>query len=67
MDNNGCRILIADDEPLVRKSLYEILRADGYCASMVCDGEEALNKIEENCFDIVITDMKMPGISGIEL
>lgn len=67
MDNNGCRILVADDEPLIRKSLYEILRADGYYASMAADGEDALNKIEEKGFDIVITDLKMPGISGMEL
>jgi len=67
MNNNGCRILIADDEPLIRKSLYEILRADGYCASMACDGEEALDKIEEKGFDIVITDMKMPKLGGMEL
>ena len=67
MNDNGCRILIADDEPLIRKSLYEILRADGYYASMACDGEEALNKIEEKGFDIVITDMKMPKVGGMEL
>ncbi|MBU1062379.1 MAG: sigma-54 dependent transcriptional regulator [Candidatus Omnitrophica bacterium] len=64
---NGCRILIVDDEPLVRKSLYETLRADGYIASMASNGEEALKKIESKGYNIVIADMKMPKMGGIAL
>lgn len=64
---NGYRVLIVDDEPLIRKSLYETLREDGYIASMACDGEEAWNKMQEKGFDIVIADMKMPKIGGMEL
>jgi DNA-binding NtrC family response regulator len=64
---NGCRILVVDDEPLVRKSLYESLRGDGFTASMASNGEEAYEKILESYFDIVITDMKMPKMNGIEL
>ena len=67
MSVNGCRILVVDDEPLVRKSLYESLRGDGFTASMASNGEEAYEKIESSYFDIVITDMKMPKMNGIEL
>ncbi|MBU0758949.1 MAG: sigma-54 dependent transcriptional regulator [Candidatus Omnitrophica bacterium] len=64
---NGYRILIVDDESLVRKSLYEVLRSEGYIASMASDGYEAMQKIEEKGFDIVITDMKMAKMDGIDL
>ncbi len=67
MSMNGYRILVVDDEPLVRKSLYEVLRGDGYVASMASNGEEALSKIKEKGFDIVIADMKMPKMDGIKL
>lgn len=67
MSVNGCRILVVDDEPLVRKSLYESLRGDGFTASMASNGEEAYEKIAGSYFDIVITDMKMPKMNGIEL
>ncbi|MBU1912955.1 MAG: sigma-54 dependent transcriptional regulator [Candidatus Omnitrophica bacterium] len=67
MSVNGCRILVVDDEPLVRKSLYESLRGDGFTASMASNGEEAYEKIAASYFDIVITDMKMPKMNGIEL
>jgi len=66
MPGNG-RILIADDEPLIRKSLYESLRMEGYDAEMAADGEEALQKITRLPIDLVITDVKMPKVSGIDL
>ncbi|MFA4992250.1 MAG: sigma-54 dependent transcriptional regulator [Candidatus Omnitrophota bacterium] len=67
MSATGYRILIVDDEPLVRRSLYEILRADGYMASMASDAEEALDKMKKSDYDIVISDMKMPRMDGIDL
>ena len=66
MQGNG-RILIADDEPLIRKSLYESLRMEGYEAEMAADGEEALQKMERSPIDMVIADIKMPKLSGIDL
>ncbi len=60
-------ILIADDEPLTRKSLYEILKFEGYKVSLASDGEEALNLIKNDPPDIVITDLKMPKIDGLTL
>ena len=60
-------ILIVDDEPLIRNSLYEILRIEGYRAHMVSSGEEALEFIDNNAVDIIITDMMLPKLSGIRL
>ncbi len=64
---NKGHILIVDDEPLTRKSLYEILKKRDYSVSCVASGVEALSFLEKNHLDIVITDLKMPQISGIEL
>jgi len=60
-------ILIVDDEPLTRKSLYEILKKRGFDVSGAASGEEALSVLTKDKPDIVITDFKMSGISGIGL
>jgi len=60
-------ILIVDDEPLIRQSLYEILRIEGYKAHMAASSDEALTFIEKQKVDIVVTDMKMPDIDGLML
>jgi DNA-binding NtrC family response regulator len=60
-------ILIVDDEPLIRKSLYEILKIEGFDAHAVLNGEEALAIMNSKRFDIVITDMKLPKMSGMDL
>jgi len=63
--NNNYDILIVDDEPLIRESLYEILRIDGYNAHMAESGEVAMEIIRRQKIDIVITDMKLPKMSGL--
>ncbi|MDP1853746.1 MAG: sigma-54 dependent transcriptional regulator [Candidatus Omnitrophota bacterium] len=65
--NNPEHILVVDDEPLIRKSLHEILRLEGYKVISASSATEALQKIKENNVNIVITDVKMPGMDGIEL
>ncbi len=60
-------ILIVDDEPLIRKSLYEILKIEGFDAHATLNGEEAVSLFSTKTFDIVITDMKLPKMSGLEL
>jgi len=65
--NSKYRILIVDDEPLIRESLYEILRIEGYNAFMASSGKEALKMIKEHNFNIIVTDMKMPELGGLEL
>lgn len=63
----GVKILIADDEKPIRDSLKLVLEEEGYITDVAGDGEEALQKIQSDNFDIVITDIKMPKLDGIQL
>jgi len=65
--NKKYRILVVDDEPLIRESLYEILRIEGYRVQMAGTGKEALQLIMKDGFDIVVTDFKLPKMSGMDL
>ena len=65
--NKQYDILVVDDERLIRESLYEILRIDGFRAHMAASGEEALNLMKGQKVDIVLTDMKLPKMSGLDL
>lgn len=60
----GARILIADDEPGIRRTLMEILRRVGYHPSEAASGTEALQRIQTEPFDLVLLDLNMPGMSG---
>lgn len=66
-ENKKYKILVVDDEPLIRESLYEILRIEGYSVQMAQSGQEAVKSINSNGFDIVVTDYKLPKMSGIDL
>jgi len=59
-------ILIIDDEKAIRKALTEILTAEGYKTDEASDGEEGLKKFKEKSFDVVLCDIKMPKLDGIE-
>ncbi len=61
------RILIVDDEKAIRDSIKMILDDEGYETYTASDGEEALNKITDGNYDVVISDIKMPKIDGMEL
>jgi two-component system response regulator HydG len=61
------RILIVDDDPLMAMTLVDIIRVKGYDAESVQTGYDALKQLAERRFDCVLTDVKMPGISGVEL
>ncbi len=58
-------ILIADDESSIRESLTIVLEDEGYNCTTVQDGEEAIEAIDENSFDIIISDLKMPKTDGL--
>jgi DNA-binding NtrC family response regulator len=59
-------ILIVDDEKAIRKTLGEILSYEGYKIDEAGDGEEALKKFKEKTYDVVLCDIKMPKMDGIE-
>jgi DNA-binding NtrC family response regulator len=59
-------ILIIDDEKAIRKTLSEILSYEGYKIEEAGDGEEGLRKFREKNFDVVLCDIKMPKLDGIE-
>lgn len=59
-------ILIIDDEKAIRKTLTEILTFEGYKIDEASDGEEGLKKFKEKTFDLVLCDIKMPKMDGIE-
>jgi DNA-binding NtrC family response regulator len=61
------RILIVDDEANARAALSEILHEDGYVTETAADGFKALGKLSEFEPDVVLTDLKMPGLDGIGL
>ena len=61
------KILIVDDEKTIRDSLKMIMDEEGFTTDTAGDGEEALQKIKETEFDIVITDIKMPKMDGMQL
>ncbi|MFO0661328.1 MAG: response regulator [Polyangiaceae bacterium] len=61
------RILIVDDEANARAALSEILHEDGYTTETAADGFKALGKLIEFDPDVVLTDLKMPGLDGIGL
>ncbi len=59
-------ILIIEDEQLITKSLSRLLKKEGYNAVITNSGKEALEKIKEQDFDLVVSDIRMPDLDGIE-
>lgn len=60
------RILIVDDEENMRNTLAEILRDEGYQVTTAATGEEAVALCERGAFEVVLMDVRMPGIDGVE-
>jgi DNA-binding NtrC family response regulator len=61
------KVLVVDDEEIARKNLDYILQKEGYIVVMAASGAEALEKMETSDFDVVLTDIRMENISGIEV
>ncbi len=59
-------ILIIDDEKAIRKTLSEILSFENYKVDEAADGEDGLKKFKEGSYDVVLCDIKMPKIDGLE-
>ena len=58
------RVLVVDDEPSIRESLAEFLRDFGMEVSTSINAEEALDLLGKNQFDVLIADLRLPGITG---
>jgi len=61
------RILVVDDEAVVREGVRRILEGDRYSVESCASGRAALDAMQEKDFDMVITDLKMPGMGGLEV
>jgi response regulator RpfG family c-di-GMP phosphodiesterase len=63
----AARILVVDDERVIREILAEFLTLEGYSVHTVEDGEKALTELRLRPYDLLITDLKMPRLSGLQL
>ena len=61
------KILLVDDEPLILKGLKYSLEQDGYQTDSAMDGEEALTKFFAGEYDLILLDVMLPGVDGIEV
>jgi DNA-binding NtrC family response regulator len=62
-----CHLLVVDDEPLIRDTLAEFLRQEGFAVTACATGEEALALATEQRFDVALCDVQLPGMDGVEL
>jgi len=60
-------LLVADDDPGLRESLERTLTREGYTVALASDGRAALERLQSGGVDLVVTDLKMPGLTGLEL
>ena len=67
MSTNKLQVLVIDDDAVVGRSFDRVLSDKGYEVSTALSGEEALETINETNFDVVFTDIKMPGMDGLEV
>ncbi len=63
----GKRILVADDEELIRQTVSDVLRPYGCAVDVAANGTEAIKLLEGNRYDLVISDIKMPGATGYDV
>lgn len=67
MLQNGVRILVIDDDPSIRNMLEIVLKKSGYDVTCTESGKTALEKLRKEIFELIISDIKMPDITGIDL
>ena len=66
-DAPSATLLVADDDPAVRQSLERTLIREGYGVVLAPDGQAALERLQQGGVDLVLSDLKMPGLTGLEL
>lgn len=65
--NAAARVLVAEDNPAVREFIVRALMSAGYKITAVTDGQQALNNLTQEKFDVLVTDIVMPNLDGIAL
>src|SRR4051812_1406999 len=63
----GAQILVVDDDPTFRMTTAALLEADGYAVDTAPDGQQAVERLKGRQFDLLLVDLRMPGIDGISL
>lgn len=61
------KILVIDDEKLIRMSLSHYLKGRGFQVDSASSGEESISKLFQNKYDLMITDLRLPDINGLEI
>ncbi len=61
------RVLIVDDDHLVVLTLFRLLKNEGYEVVSVQNGQEAIEQVTQADFNLIITDIRMPGVDGVEM
>jgi DNA-binding NtrC family response regulator len=61
----GFRVLLVDDETIFTKNMSKLLKNRGYTVTAVNSGDEAIRELEQNPVDVIVLDLKMPGMDGI--
>lgn len=65
--SSGARVLVVDDEQLIREILADFLSMEGYAVRTAADGAIAAQELRRSRYDVVITDLKMPNMGGLDL
>jgi DNA-binding NtrC family response regulator len=60
-------VMVLDDEPIVGERLQPVLEKEGYQVEVFIDSQKAINRLEEKNFQVVVTDLKMTGPSGLDV
>lgn len=63
----GEKILIVDDDKFIRELYVEVLRGEGYAIESAVDGEDGFNKLKEGGYDLVLLDLMMPKMDGLQV
>jgi CheY-like chemotaxis protein len=67
MDDGKNRILIVEDDEEMRALLSDMIEEEGYKTASVNNGSEAFRKLAKESFDLIITDIRMPGLTGLDI
>jgi len=67
MDPGNKRILVIEDDREMRSLLKDFIEDEGYAVDSVEDGSEAFRKLARETFDLMITDIRMPGLNGLDI